>query len=103
MRGQRRSLVVLVVAAILSSVFASFAVAQGGGSYVNGGSSCVVSRASDPAPRTMTAPSLSLVSVVSLRWNTIVLAPAQTWGWSFAPALVAKSPRPVAVRRRTVL
>lgn len=66
----------------------------------SGGSSFVVSRASEPAPTVSTAPSLISVLAASWRWNLVALASARGWAWSFAPALGASYSRPVAVRRR---
>ena len=90
----------------LSTLFAltccSVAGAQSGSPGVTGNTGLVVSRASDPAPTVSTAPSLASVLAASWRWNTIALANARGWAWSFAPALAASYSRPVAVRRRAL-
>lgn len=101
MRRQSPTLFSLLLIAVLTSSLASLAAAQGP-SPVAGGTSLVVSRASDPTPGSLTAPSSSFgsVSVVSRQWMEIALASARIWASSFAPA--PKLHASVAVRRRAV-
>ena len=101
MRRQSPTLFTLLLIAVLAPSFASFAAAQSPSEY-SGGSCLVVSRASDPTPSSLTAPSSSFgsVSVVSQQWIEIALASARMWAFSFAPAPTRRSS--VAVRRRAV-
>ena len=101
MRRQSPTLFSLLLFAVLTSSLATVAAAQGPAS-VTGGSCLVVSRASDPTPGSLTAPSSSFgsVSVVSRQWMEIALASARIWASSFAPA--PKLRASVAVRRRAV-
>ncbi len=100
MRRQNPVLLVSLLSAVLLWGFSSVASAQSTTSDASGGSSLVVSRESDTTPRSQTAPSLSMVSVVSQQWIQIALANARVWALSFAPA--PTRPAPVAVRRRAV-
>ena len=102
MHRSRRPILVLILSALTALALSGVASAQSGPPTYNGGNSLVVSRASDPAPTVSTAPSLASVLAASWRWNTIALANARGWAWSFAPALAASYSRPVAVRRRAL-
>ncbi len=90
-----------VLAALLASVLLigpSFA--QSGGNYASGGSSLLVSRASDPAPVT------SKVSVYQPvptdYWSLIALANARLLALSFAPARGTYVAHHGAVSRRAI-
>ena len=101
MRRQSPTLFTVLLLAVLTSSFANLAAAQSPSEF-SGGSCLVVSRASDPTPGSLTAPSSSFgsVSVVSRQWMEIALASARIWASSFAPA--PKLHASVAVRRRAV-
>jgi hypothetical protein len=101
MRRQSPTLFILLLFAVLTLSLPTLSAAQNPSDY-SGGSSLVVSRASDPTPSSLTAPSsiFGSVSVVSRQWIEIALASARFWASSFAPAPARHAP--VTVRRRAV-
>ena len=101
MRRQSPTLLAFLLFAVLITSFANFAAAQSPSEY-SGGSSLVVSRASDPTPGSLTASSsiFGSVSMVSRQWIEIALASARLWATSFAPVPAHRAS--VTVRRRAV-
>ena len=98
-----RTVYSLVLTAAFALLVHGIAAAQTAPPNISGGTSLVVSRASNPAPTVSSTPSLASALANSWRWNVIALANARVWAWSFAPALVASSTRPVAVRQGAIL
>ena len=101
MRRQSPTLLAFLLFAVLTSSLTSLSAAQSPTGFA-GGSSLVVSRASDPTPGSLTASSsiFGSVSMVSRQWIEIALASARLWATSFAPVPAHRAS--VTVRRRAV-
>jgi hypothetical protein len=102
MHRSRSLLFIVALGSLMTCLLFGTAFAQGGNNTWNGGSSSVVSRASEPAPTTTTFSSTSVSAATLWRWNLIALASVRGWTLSFAPASGAQTTRLFAVRRRAL-